>query len=142
MIAVLNGPNLNQLGQREQDIYGNFTLNDIEESLKSLSADTPLLFFQSNHEGDFIDFIHTLPEKSCKGIIINAGAWTHTSIALRDALLAVRLPFIEVHISNVYNREEFRHKSFLSDKALGVIAGLGLRGYHFAYSFLTEKTLE
>lgn len=138
MIAVLNGPNLNQLGQREQSIYGNFSLNDIEESLKKIADNTALLFFQSNHEGDFIDFIHSLPEKNCKGIIINAGAWTHTSIALRDALLAVNLPFIEVHISNVYQREDFRHKSFLSDKAVGVIAGLGMQSYHFALNYFKE----
>lgn len=133
-ILVLNGPNLNLLGTREPQIYGATTLADIERDLTADAAgrQVHLSFFQSNHEGALVDRIQAARGDAVDFIIINAGALTHTSIALRDALAAVAIPFIEVHLSNVYRREEFRHRSFLSDLAVGVIAGLGAAGYRYA----------
>jgi len=133
-ILVLNGPNLNLLGAREPQIYGATTLADIERDLTAEAAgrQARVSFFQSNHEGALVDRIQAARKDAVDFIIINAGALTHTSIALRDALAAVAIPFIEVHLSNVYRREEFRHRSFLSDLAVGVIAGLGAAGYRYA----------
>ena len=133
-ILVLNGPNLNLLGTREPQIYGATTLTDIERDLAADAAarKVHLSFFQSNHEGALVDRIQAARDDGVDFIIINAGALTHTSVALRDALAAVAIPFIEVHLSNVYRREEFRHRSFLSDLAVGVIAGLGAAGYRYA----------
>jgi len=129
-ILVINGPNLNALGQREPELYGHETLADIEalcvEAGNSLGLEVEC--FQSNSEGAMIDRIHAAREESA-GIVINAGAYTHTSVALLDALRAVDLPTIEIHLSNVYQREEFRHNSFISKAALGVIVGLGSHGY-------------
>ena len=132
-LLLINGPNLNLVGKREPSIYGSQTLEDIQEELLNLARelDAQLQFFQSNSEGDMIDCIHK-SVGSIDGILINAGAYTHTSIALRDALLGVAIPYVEVHLSNIYSREEFRHKSFLSDKALGLICGFGPTSYQLA----------
>ena len=136
-ILLINGPNLNLLGTREPQIYGTTTLSDIENSCKThaTSLRVSLDAFQSNHEGAIIDRIHEARGK-CDWIIINPGGLTHTSVALRDALGGVAIPYLEVHISNVHAREEFRHKSFLSDKAVAVICGLGTFGYTAAIDFV------
>ncbi len=142
-ILVLNGPNLNLLGVREPSIYGSATLADIERRLTDQAAEQhgSIAFFQSNHEGALIDRIHASRTDGTDFIIINAGALTHTSVALRDALAAVAIPFIEVHLSNVHAREPFRHHSYLSDLACGCIVGLGPAGYRFALEFaLTAHT--
>jgi 3-dehydroquinate dehydratase-2 len=141
-ILILNGPNLNLLGTREPAIYGGRTLAQIEAELSDVarrySAD--LAFFQSNHEGALIDRIHVARTDGTTFLIVNAGAFTHTSIALRDALAAVALPFIEVHLSNVHRREEFRHRSLLADLAVGSIVGLGAAGYRYALEYaLSER---
>lgn len=135
-ILVIHGPNLNLLGQREPEIYGHTTLNDINQALiqQALQGSLQLDAFQSNWEGAIVDRIHQAFAEKTRFIIINPAALTHTSVALRDALLSVMIPFIEVHLSNVHARESFRHHSFLSDKAKGVICGLGVDGYHFALS--------
>ena len=132
-LLLINGPNLNLVGKREPSIYGSQTLEDIQEELLNLARelDAQLQFFQSNAEGDMIDCIHK-SVGSIDGILINAGAYTHTSIALRDALLGVAIPYVEVHLSNIYSREAFRHKSFLSDKALGMVCGFGPISYQLA----------
>ena len=131
---VLNGPNLNLLGTREPGLYGQQTLQDIEQRLKQLAAQQQhqLSCFQSNAEFQLIDRIHQAVQDQVDFIIINPAAFTHTSVALRDALLGVGIPFIEVHISNVFARETFRHHSYLSDIAVGVISGLGPQGYELA----------
>lgn len=133
-ILVLNGPNLDLLGIREPEAYGNNTLAQIHERMLALSAElgNDLTFYQSNHEGDLIDTIHDALDNKIDFIIFNPAAFTHTSIALRDALLAVQIPFIEIHLSNIYQREEFRHKSYFSDIAAGVICGFGAHGYEMA----------
>lgn len=133
-ILVLNGPNLNLLGQREPEQYGSISLSQINERMLALSSELgdDLTFFQSNHEGDLIDVIHDALENKIDFIIINPAAFTHTSIAIRDALLGVDIPFIEVHLSNVYQREPFRHHSYFSDIAVGVISGFGAHGYEMA----------
>ena len=132
-VLLINGPNLNLVGKREPSIYGSRTLEDIQDELLVLASgfDVKLKFFQSNSEGEIIDCIHN-SVGLIDGILINAGAYTHTSIALRDALLGVSIPFVEVHLSNIYSREEFRHKSFLSDKALGLVCGFGENSYQLA----------
>ena len=132
-VLLINGPNLNLVGKREPTIYGSQTLEDIQEELLTLASElgTKLRFFQSNSEGEMIDCIQH-SAGSIDGILINAGAYTHTSIALRDALLGVAIPYVEVHLSNIYSREEFRHKSFLSDKALGLVCGFGANSYQLA----------
>lgn len=138
-IAVINGPNLNMLGKREPEIYGSTTLDNIKDSLENqitlCEFDAELLFFQSNSEGEIINFVHSL-FKNIDGIIINPAAFTHTSIALRDAILSIDTPFIEVHLSNVHKRETFRHKSFFSDIAIAVMAGLGAKSYNYALDAL------
>ena len=140
-LLLLNGPNLNLLGIREPEVYGSTTLADIEASAKAqaTSAQAVLNSFQSNHEGALVDRIHAAREEKVDAIIINPGALTHTSVALRDALAGVAIPFIEVHISNIHKREPFRHKSFLSDIAVGVICGLGTDGYGAAVDFALKK---
>ena len=132
-LLLINGPNLNLVGKREPSIYGAQTLEDIQEDLliSAIDLDVKLKFFQSNSEGEMIDCIQK-SVGSIDGILINAGAYTHTSIALRDALLGVAIPYVEVHLSNIYSREEFRHKSFLSDKALGLVCGFGANSYQLA----------
>lgn len=133
-ILVLNGPNLNLLGQREPAIYGSMTLAGINQSLVDAgrALDLQVECFQSNAEHELIERVQQAPGNGAAFIIINPGAFTHTSIALRDALLGVNLPFIEVHLSNVFAREPFRRQSYLSDIAVGVISGLGAQGYHLA----------
>ncbi|MGM0430371.1 MAG: type II 3-dehydroquinate dehydratase [Pseudomonadota bacterium] len=133
-ILVLNGPNLNLLGQREPEVYGNQSLDDIAQSLESIAQkqSASLDFRQSNAEHQLIDWIQQAAKDSVDYIVINPAAYAHTSIALRDALLAVQIPFIEVHLSNIYRRESFRHHSYLADVADGIICGLGARGYEYA----------
>lgn len=139
-ILLINGPNLNLLGTREPQIYGSTTLQDIENDAKKQSTTHSVQFeaFQSNHEGAIVDRIHEAREQA-EYIIINAGAYTHTSLAIRDALTGVNIPFIEVHISNVHKRESFRHHSHLSDKAEAVICGLGVYGYTAAIEYACQR---
>ncbi len=138
-IAILNGPNLDRLGKREPEIYGSATLGDLERALRTeFGQEAALEFFQSNHEGELIDKIAKLADAKCDGIVINGGALTHTSVALRDALLGARVPAVEVHISNIYKREEFRHTSLTAPACAAVITGLGLEGYHAAIRFLLK----
>lgn len=133
-LLVINGPNLNLLGTREPGHYGHKTLADIEKALLSLAITqgNELEFFQSNAEFQLIDRIHQAGRDGVDFILINPAAFTHTSIALRDALSGVNIPFIEVHLTNVFSREKFRHHSYLSDVAVGVISGLGAQGYELA----------
>lgn len=140
-ILLLNGPNLNLLGTREPGVYGSTTLADVEQMAREqASASGAQLFsFQSNHEGALIDRIHVAREEGIGAIIINPGGLTHTSIVLRDALASVAIPFIEVHVSNVYQRETFRHNSYLSAIASGVICGLGIEGYRLALDYAINK---
>jgi 3-dehydroquinate dehydratase-2 len=138
-IAILNGPNLDRLGKREPEIYGSATLADLEKALRAEFAQKAALeFFQSNHEGELIDRIAKLADSKVDGIVINGGALTHTSVALRDALLGAHVPAVEVHISNIYKREEFRHTSLTAPACAAVITGLGLEGYHAAVRFLLK----
>jgi 3-dehydroquinate dehydratase-2 len=135
-ILILNGPNLNLLGKREPSIYGNVTFNEFFETLKKKYADINLQYFQSNVEGELIDKLHEVGF-SFDGIVFNAGAYTHTSVAIGDAIKGIETPVIEVHISNVYARENFRHVSYIAPNAKGVIAGFGLQSYELALeSFL------
>jgi 3-dehydroquinate dehydratase-2 len=140
-ILVLNGPNLNLLGTREPGVYGSTTLPQIEQQLVEMAREheAQITCFQSNHDGALIDRIHQARIEGVDAIIINPGGLTHTSVALRDALAGVAIPFVEVHISNVHKREAFRHHSFLSDVALGVICGLGPEGYKAALRFLLTR---
>ena len=129
-IIILNGPNLNLLGEREKDQYGNVTLKDIEKNCKDFAAKNKinLSFYQSNMEGELVNEIQKARNNQ-NGLIINAGGYTHTSVAIHDALKVLNIPIIELHISNIYNREEFRHKSLISKVAKGVICGFGAEGY-------------
>ena len=138
-LLVLHGPNLNLLGQREPGLYGSRSLGQINTALtaRAQALGAELECFQSNHEGALVDRIQAA-RGQCQGLLINAGAYTHTSIALRDALLAVAIPFVEVHLSNVHAREPFRHHSYLADKALGVICGFGPASYSLALEGLVE----
>lgn len=140
-LLLLNGPNLNLLGTREPEQYGSTTLAEIEQAASSQAqaAKARLASFQSNHEGALIDRIHAAKSEQIDAIIINPGGLTHTSVALRDALAAVAIPFVEVHISNVHQRENFRHFSYLSGIAAGVICGLGPAGYEYAMDFALKK---
>ncbi|GAA6168752.1 type II 3-dehydroquinate dehydratase [Sessilibacter corallicola] len=133
-LLVLHGPNLNLLGTREPEIYGTLTLDDINQQLKQLASSKgfDLESFQSNAEHELINRIHQARTDGVKFIVINPAAFTHTSVALRDALAGVDIPFIEVHLSNVHAREQFRRHSYFSDTAIGVICGLGAKGYEFA----------
>lgn len=136
-VLVLHGPNLNLLGTREPETYGHTTLADIDEALhqRAAAAGLALDTFQSNHEGALLDRIHAARTEGVEFIIINPAAYTHTSVALRDALAGVAIPFVEVHLSNVHRREPFRHHSFFSDVAIGVICGLGWQGYLLALEY-------
>ena len=127
-IHLLNGPNLNLLGQRQPEIYGRETLEDVERLCREAAGDTEIVQRQSNHEGQIVDWIHEARE-AASGIVINAGAYTHTSVAILDALNTFEGPVMEVHVSQVHKREAFRHHSYISMRADGVIAGLGLEGY-------------
>ena len=139
-IYVLNGPNLNLLGDREPDIYGSVSLKDIEKSLSSYGKknNSEIYFKQSNHEGELIELVHESSKKA-NAIIINPAGYSHTSVALLDALLTVPIPIIEVHISNIFRREDFRHNSYVSKAAIGVISGLGIEGYLYALKFLLDE---
>ena len=141
-ITVLNGPNLNLLGKREPEIYGSITLADIQERMRDYIKDhsITLNFMQSNKEYELVDVIQSLMGKENQFIIINPAAFTHTSVALRDALQATKIPFIEVHLSNIYAREDFRKKSYFSDIAMGTISGLGANGYLLALNHLLNQT--
>lgn len=136
-ILVLHGPNLNLLGTREPDVYGRTTLADIDARLKvqALAAGVALDCFQSNHEGELVTRIQQARGEGIRFIVINPAAYTHTSVAMRDALAAVNIPFVEVHLSNVHAREAFRHHSYFSDLATGVVCGLGAYGYEAALDF-------
>lgn len=140
-ILVLHGPNLNLLGLREPEIYGRLTLADIHVAMEAQarSAGVQIETFQSNHEGDLIDRVQAAASEGVRFIIINPAAYTHTSVGLRDALAAVGIPFIEVHLSNIHAREAFRRTSYFSDLAVGVICGLGAHGYQMALQFALEQ---
>lgn len=133
-LVVVNGPNLNMLGKRESGFYGTFSLADLEKKIRDhVAAKAETVFFQSNNEGEIISYLQDLKETD--RLILNAASLTHTSVGIRDALSAVKVPFVEVHISNVYAREDFRHKSYLSAIAQGVIVGLGAEGYLLAADY-------
>jgi 3-dehydroquinate dehydratase-2 len=140
-VLVINGPNLNSLGTREPEIYGSTTLVEIEAGLVAQGAAAGLAVdtFQSNHEGEIIDRLHAARIDGTRFVIINPGAFTHTSVAIRDAFAAISVPFCEVHISNVYAREEFRRHSYLSDLAVGVLTGFGVFGYTMAMDFVIDR---
>lgn len=139
-ILLLNGPNLNRLGKREPEIYGKETLNDIEKNLKNIAAiqGVSLDAKQSNHEGLLIDWLHEAAD-TYNGIIFNPGAYTHTSIAIRDAISSINIPVIEVHLSNVHQRESFRHHSMLAPVCEGHIVGMGSKGYELALLYFIDK---
>ncbi|MBA3020493.1 type II 3-dehydroquinate dehydratase [Propionicimonas sp.] len=143
-VLVINGPNLNTLGTREPEIYGTTTLAEIEAGLvaQGEAAGLGVACFQSNHEGEIIDRLHAARTEGVRFIIINPGAFTHTSVAIRDAFAAVAVPFAEVHISNVHAREEFRKHSYLSDLAVGVLTGFGVRGYALAMDYVIGRLKE
>lgn len=140
-LLLVNGPNLNLLGTREPEVYGSTTLADVEQaaSAQAAAAGASLACFQSNHEGTLIDRIQAARNEGVDAIVINPGGLTHTSVALRDALAGVAIPFVEVHISNIHRRESFRHHSYLSGIAVGVICGLGVDGYRAAIEFALKK---
>lgn len=138
-LFVINGPNLNLLGEREPGIYGTLTLKEINEGLKRSFPEVEFTFFQSNHEGGLVDSIHQALQMNADGIILNAAAYTHTSIALRDAVSSLKIPTIEVHLSNVYAREDFRHHSQIASVCKGVISGFGPKSYTLAvHAFLAD----
>ena len=134
-ILVLNGPNLNLLGEREPEVYGSFSLEDLEASLTEQHSDLDLKFFQSNHEGELIEELHSASKDGTMGVVFNPGGFTHTSVALRDAISGIQVPVIEVHISNVHAREAFRHQSLLAPVCVGQILGLGIAGYGLAIDY-------
>ena len=140
-LLVLHGPNLNLLGTREPEVYGSTTLADVEAGLRAQgeALGVEVLCFQSNHEGAIVDRIHAARTEGVGWILINAGAYTHTSVAIRDSLAGVAIPFVEVHISNVHKREAFRHHSYLSDIAEAVMVGFGTQGYGLALQFVAGR---
>ena len=140
-VLVLHGPNLNLLGTREPGIYGHDTLRDIDARLEAQARaeGVRLLTFQSNHEGALVDRVQSAHNESVRYVLINPAAFTHTSVALRDALAAVAIPYIEIHLSNVHAREPFRHHSYFSDKAVGTVVGLGPLGYELALQFALRQ---
>ncbi len=140
-LLVMHGPNLNLLGTREPEVYGRVTLQQIDQTLsaRAQQAGVELLTFQSNHEGLLVDRIQAAAAESIEYVLINPAAYTHTSVAIRDALAGVGIPFVEVHLSNVHRREPFRHHSYFSDLAEGVICGLGWKGYLYALEFALER---
>lgn len=141
-IAVINGPNLDRLGRREPEVYGTATLTDLEAVMREQVAekDVELDFFQSNHEGAIIDRIASYADREFSGIILNAAGLTHTSVALRDAIQGSETPTIEVHISNIHQREDFRHRSLTAPVCVGMIAGLGFHGYRSALDYFLRET--
>lgn len=139
-ILIINGPNLNLLGKREPHIYGSETFLDYFQILQRMYPSVSLEYFQSNHEGALLDKLHEVGfDDTYIGVVLNAGAYTHTSVALGDAISAIKTPVVEVHISNVHAREAFRHHSYISAKAAGIIVGMGLMGYKLAVEFLLTK---
>ena len=136
-ILIINGPNLNLLGKREPEIYGSTSFEDYFETLKTKFPDLDLYYFQSNIEGEIIDKIHEVGF-DFDAILINAGGYTHTSVAISDAIAGVTTPVLEVHISNIYKREEFRHKSIITKECVGMISGLGLKGYELGIRFFLK----
>ncbi len=142
-ISVVHGPNLNLLGTREPQVYGSTTLAQIDEGLRRLGDELGVQVdcFQSNHEGALVERIHAAARDGTRFVLINPAAYTHTSVALRDALAGVALPFVEVHLSNVYRREKFRHHSYFSDLAEAVISGCGAMGYSLALRFAVERLM-
>jgi len=140
-LLVLHGPNLNLLGTREPQVYGHVTLAQIDQALgeRAAKAGVALTTFQSNHEGGLVDRIQAAQKEQVDFILINPAAYTHTSVALRDALAGVGIPFVEIHLSNVHRRENFRHHSYLSELAEGVICGLGWKGYLYAFDYALDR---
>jgi 3-dehydroquinate dehydratase II len=137
-IQIINGPNLNLLGKRETSIYGNQSFEDFFTSLKGRFANDELFYYQSNVEGELVNKLHEVGF-SFDGIILNAGAYTHTSVAIHDAIAGIKTPVIEVHISNVYAREEFRHKSLITSKCIGLLTGFGMEGYAMALQYFKNR---
>lgn len=137
-IAIINGPNLNLLGKREPEIYGSSSFEDYFEKLTGKYPDLKLSYYQSNVEGELVNRLHEVGFDH-DGILMNAGAYTHTSVALSDAIAGIQTPVLEVHISNIYKREEFRHKSIISKECVGMIAGLGLLGYELGLQYFIQK---
>ena len=142
-IIVINGPNLNLLGEREKEKYGNVSLKDIEKNCINYAKKNNLeiVFFQSNIEGELVNIIQDC-RKNCAGIVINAAGYTHTSVSIRDALAILKIPIIELHITNIYNREEFRHKSLISSLASGLICGFGTEGYIMALEAMKNNLIK
>ena len=140
-IQIINGPNLNLLGKREPDVYGNMDFESYFAKLKDNFKGAELHYYQSNVEGEIINKLHEVGF-SYDGIILNAGAYTHTSVAIHDAIGAIKTPVVEVHISNVYAREEFRHKSLITSKCVGLITGFGLEGYTMALDYLVNNKVK
>lgn len=137
-IQIINGPNLNLLGKRETSIYGNESFETFFETLKARYPAIELYYYQSNIEGELVNKLHEIGF-SFDGVILNAGAYTHTSVALHDAIGGIKTPVIEVHISNVYGREEFRHKSLITSKCIGLLTGFGMEGYAMALAYFEKK---
>jgi 3-dehydroquinate dehydratase-2 len=137
-IAIINGPNLNLLGKREPEVYGSLTFEQYLETLRAQFPDVQIDHFQNNVEGEIVNHLHSVGF-SYDGILLNAGAYTHTSVAIRDAIAGIKTPVVEIHISNIYAREEFRHTSLTAAKAVGVICGLGMKGYALGVRFFLEK---
>lgn len=138
-IQIINGPNLNLLGKRETSIYGSQSFEAFFEALKNRFADVTLQYYQSNVEGEIVNKLHETGF-GFDGIVLNAGAYTHTSVAIHDAIAGIKTPVVEVHISNVYGREEFRHKSLITSKCVGLLTGFGLEGYAMAIAYLIKTT--
>lgn len=139
-ILIINGPNLNLLGTREPQHYGTGTMDSVLDALKSQYPRVEFDYYQSNVEGFLIDRLHKTLEESCDGVVLNAGGYTHTSVALRDAIAAIKVPVVEVHISNVHSREEFRHRSLISAVCKGVICGFGLDSYRLGVEALLARS--
>lgn len=139
-ILIINGPNLNLLGTREPQYYGTGTMDSVLDALKSQYPDVQFDYYQSNVEGLLIDRLHQTLEEPCDGVVLNAGGYTHTSVALRDAIAAIKVPVVEVHISNVHSREEFRHRSLISAVCKGVICGFGLESYRLGVEALLARS--
>lgn len=140
-VMLINGPNLNALGTRKPEVYGRVTLADVEESMRAQAREAGLELecYQDNHEGGIVDKIHEAKRLGCRYFIINPGAYTHTSIAIRDAFEGVDIPFVEVHISNVHAREDFRHHSYLSGIAAAILVGCGVQGYNLALELVASR---